>query len=1707
MLALLENFENKTLIFLDDIENELEHIDDFQIDLLYDIIDQLYESKQIFMKFNRNLFKSIEKGILTFKCDISDYIDSIIGQLLYITDFLAVNINKNDILIKAIDEETRKDITVKLKDFRNIIITIMELLTSNINDDFESQMNAENNESIKYISNEKALEFLNNVENKSQEIITKIKSYIDNIDIFESYSENIDIINNINNKTFIEYINDFYSNVIYQMLNIKPEYLNETNDIIINKKLLFDLSKKITNIINKEINEINDYILSFTNQYKEKNIYKIYYNLYHFRKYFLNPEMSKLLNEFYLLLNRTIKVHFKEMIDYNFGLANQVFDEENAYFDKYSGEDRLFLTSEFVERYYKYKAKFEEYLYLTFSDDFLNLLEKYFYKLKKDILNHIITKLFSVDVYYFNQEYYNKTFYFHEQMNNEILKLIDNINNYYNELKLDGDLKIKALNIAQEILKPYHEKKIKKLDKYYDRLYDRTTNYHIKEDEKDFVYSYWRFFKGWKNNYIYTKHHKNINKVLKDLKKTDKYLSKEINIIYNKFISKFDKYLNNYISYCQNLYTHLYKYVENKIKNSSTKSSIDKYFDIFSKLIENDSYNGLISKIYNQEKNIRNNISIYIDIFSDNIKLLREQYYNSYYFPNYNKFLEYPEEILYKIEQFYNEAKFNVENIKSVINNIYKSRINYIIKSTNIFINNFLKNHINYVKININSSCIIYKYYLTKFIELDNLYNNCIYKKNTLVIQDSDIYFLDKNNYDNKIIANTNYIKNFISFLEKTINETFLYDVCENNTGPFNKETICYKEKKKFNSSYSKYNYNIIKIRTGIYYSKTLLENIDSLFDEYNFHNIIDNNKILLYDEFVNDKNILNIYDKTNIKIKSLNEESDNLVNDTYEYFLADFQNRYTLKNDYLPFEKKMKEILQFKDEHFKKAINDTLNATIEGFISLMNEFNQSLNYQLSLKDNYTFYNYKETYFINYYNSYKSFIKNIFIQTRENVTNINNSNYIFLNSLKTTLNNLQKNKRDYFKNAINNFSQSYDFKLVNITYNLGEKIEKLLENEYIDYEFNFIYNYVEIYENYTQNYINKIIPHIDSLEKKLYPIFDKIYSSFYSELKKYASSFLNIDFIKILQYNQSKCEKYIIYSENYSLSYSDNNDSTYTNITSNINYTFSNCVNKNYEYGLNKTNDIYLNNTIDIYLNNTNDIYSNDNFETDNITLNEKILYIINISNNCSDDLNSLASNSYYKETLDFIECFTNNYYIINYTYIYFYSFNDTIKENLENIFNEMKSLFLKNRMDENYLIRFLDDYFVLDEYKEIDLPDISYDFEDIESMIHYINQMKNDEYKQYLYNLLVSSFNKSYTDFINNFILDDIMNDIIISVNNRLELHLDYMSKKIKDEYYYYLLILNTTNELGISSKNALINLYGKIKSKLNETIFYLFEDDINFYLDLFYREHKKMLRDNYMNYYFRDINEYGTKIYKIKEISDEFILDLKFNQTLDGISNHLIKNIFIKQIKEKINNSINSKIQKFYSEIDIYKSNITKILSMKPTRPLPSNLFRLNELIINYTNLVNNQKNRYYLNISDKPFNILYEFVHNNLEPPLVEIKNQYNSIEERLLNELINILNTFPNYYLRVQEILDLEGMNQNLTQINTYTNDTIFDYIEILDKDIKSYINKLIHYTYINGLYYQDSPCVGSSCFNDSNISDNNDNIRKLEENEKNYYLNG
>ena len=1697
MIDILEKFENNTMTFLENIELELNNVYEFQIDILYDIIDQIYESKLIFLQFNKNLFKSIEKGILTLRYDLRDYIEEIIGDLLYITDFLAININKNEILIKAIDLNTRTDTTIKLKDFRNIILIIMDILMNNINNDYEMEMNLNNNNSIKYYSYQKAEEFLNNTQEKSDKVTKDIKSRINDIEIYELFSKNLDIIDNIHNKTNLEYMDEMYKNIIYKSMNLKPEYINEENNISQNKKKLFNLSKNIVNEINIEINEINTFIFNYTKKYIEENIYNIYYNLYYFRKSFLDEQMEELLNEFYLLVNRTIKIHFKKMIDYNFNLSNEVFDEENHYFNKYRGESRRMLCKGFIKRFYEYETKFEIYLSLTYSEDFLNLLEKYFYKLRDDILFYVRNKIFSVKKYYFDIDLYKREFYFHEQSDNEILKIIDNINNYYNEINLNGGIKLKAFHLSQEILTPYHKKKIKELEKYYKYLYSRTTNY-VKDSSKDFVYSYWRYLlKGWKNTYLKVPHTNNIKLVLKNLDKTDKYLLNEINKIFNHFISKIDVYLSNYAAYYQKLYFNLYQFVETKIYNSRINSLLNKYQNTINENVNIDSNNGLLQRLNNETKIIGININNYLRNLEGNINLLENEYFALYYSKDYEKFLEYPNEIIFKIKQFFDELKDNCDNIKKMINNIYKRKIFNIIKSTNKFVSNYIQEHFNFIISNINSNIIMKEYSTFKYSELNITFTKCINLINSLSdefvskennIADENGLFLNLRNYNEPMENITNTIKIFLSYLEDIIKKDFISKNCQmtdtiisNNSEKdmsISSDIFCIEEEKKFDSQrYSKYNYNIVKLRTGIYYTKKLMENIYSLFDEFNFQNLININKIISYDELLNDNNIFHIYNETNYILSQINKESILTLEEVLENFYEDFEEQYTYKNDYLPFFEKFKKIITFQNNYFNGNITYIINDTLRFSISFLNEFNETLFKQISLISNYDYYNFNQTYFKKMYTFYKSLLDECFKDYKNAISNLK-YNYIFHNSFKKFLRKLQQEKRKYFKEQINYYAQNYDFNLLNMTIDLGESESIILKRKYDDYEFIFIYDYIELFEKYTDNFINTILPKITVLEKKIKEKLENIYNNFYSIYSQNISSFVDINYIDELNYKHLICLKYSYDKLLNNNNESDNiNNEIYNNIYSLINLTFSNCIH-------NKINVEKI----------------------DKIPLIDKINFINN-SSGCIDFLkyeNYIDSN----ELMELLDCYNNNFY--NLSVFYFQNFNQTYKEALDNSINNISIKIKNSYIDGNFLYNFLEKTYQLEPYN-ISLSDILYNYEDIENMINYINSIKNDIYKNHLYDLFVESFNNSYFALVNNYLVDELIDDISILIIDKLDLNIEYMTKKIKNEFNYYLLLLNTTEELGYSSKNAFINLYKYMKTKLNETLFYLIEDDIYFYLNIFYRENKNLFRERFINYYNNNLNKYEITIFKLPMFIDEIILDRRFNKTLDLISKEIIQNIIIKSIKDKINESIEIKLDKLYNMLELFAIDIKNILDKKETKILPEDMQIINELIINYTDLVNKQNNHYLLKISEKPFNILYYFIHNNLEPPLLLIKEQYNSIEERLLNEIIKIINNFPDVLPIIEDKLNLELILNNISITNEYIKELFIEYKDILNEDFLSYINKLIHFTYINGLYTYDYPCNYSFCLIDikpkkSTNNNKTNGARRLEHNDIKYIFN-
>ena len=332
---------------------------------------------------------------------------------------------------------------------------------------------------------------------------------------------------------------------------------------------------------------------------------------------------------------------------------------------------------------------------------------------------------------------------------------------------------------------------------------------------------------------------------------------------------------------------------------------------------------------------------------------------------------------------------------------------------------------------------------------------------------------------------------------------------------------------------------------------------------------------------------------------------------------------------------------------------------------------------------------------------------------------------------------------------------------------------------------------------------------------------------------------------------------------------------------------------------------------------------------------------------------------SFYNETFEFLNCYSNNFYNENVSY--YARFSDEYKDDLDNIINDIVNEIKKSTLDENLIINYFNDNFDLQIYNNIDKDEITSYFEDIKNIFIYIKEKNNDELKEFLNNLLIFSFNSSYTKMINNFLVDELIDNISVLINNNFGIEIDYLTKKIISEYDYYEFLLSNIKEIGNNSKKAFINLYKNIQKKMNETIFYLFNDKIFFYLDLFTRKNKNIFKDNFINFYANNLNKYNINFNYLSDIIEDIFLDQNFNKTLDLISKDLIDNNIVLKSKKVINESIENKTKFLNNKIREILNNIQKILDNIKTKELPEDMIIINELIQNFTHVINNQNNRY--------------------------------------------------------------------------------------------------------------------------------------------------
>jgi hypothetical protein len=135
-------------------------------------------------------------------------------------------------------------------------------------------------------------------------------------------------------------------------------------------------------------------------------------------------------------------------------------------------------------------------------------------------------------------------------------------------------------------------------------------------------------------------------------------------------------------------------------------------------------------------------------------------------------------------------------------------------------------------------------------------YSNLLENKSLNIIYEKNI-ILDDKNFNIHLSNISEKLDIFISNLQSLININFtseqcynisytdqinLFDSYDNYTNKTNNtdisDSICEKIQYKSNLSNYEYNYNVLKLRSGLYYTKKALENIMNLYDDLNYDNL-----------------------------------------------------------------------------------------------------------------------------------------------------------------------------------------------------------------------------------------------------------------------------------------------------------------------------------------------------------------------------------------------------------------------------------------------------------------------------------------------------------------------------------------------------------------------------------------------------------------------------------------------------------------------------------------------------------------------------------------------------------------------------------------------------------------------------------------------------------------------------------------------------
>ena len=1077
----IDLFHENGLTFINNINNALEGLTDFSVDVLYDILDEVEKAKNIYDGFADNLFNAVENGLNNFCDSMYAKVQELLGGALEIVEFIGNAMETNPIMKLVVAADQRKRMIELTYLFRKKINALVDAIFVKIRETYENQLSSAEQSSLRDELIGKMAEKLRDFNEKTNKMLTNIRSKIDSILQFEMYLQNLDLLDSIETN-IMKITREKFNTVFNEPLEQYKKYFSK--DIISTLRETIDnKTQPIITYIQNEATEAFDYMTELFLDYKAQ----FYYELNGLSEKvisFCRENLQYTYNYFNSLLIN-VETIMKNIMVSNYNYGKEYIDDVYAIYQRRKQQGWYSYGRTVI-----YEQTCIEYttgtlgLVTCLGENLTDILKTEYIT----IANNVKSFLRSYLSFDFLDKYTELTYI--KQYIEYIYSLDERIDEIFNEDKFEMDF---SMTLGEMIVRltDYCTLQNEEFLNYKARKIDHLP---VEPDYGDFYY------KEEKDNDWHSPSYfghtdnsgkrSNTNYIGKGI--ATNYFSENITAIITNFTDYMEPNLKNFQNITNTIYNSVVAKLREKFTDfSNLKTLLDEYETKSLEIISDALEDKLIVNTYNNiTENIENKIHTYLSFISDKVDTLNTDFFEKYLKVNISEYLDQPKEIIFKLEQMLLNQLTKGETIVNDIESLLSNHFSLIIEESYLLINDILSSTMDSIY------NFLPEFPFDEFLSSRTEYINS--KVNIVrsamqsskemfmdIIKQSEILQVDQSDFFKIKTQIDTYKDQIVNQLETYINSI--------------KEEIQSKAESLKGKVFDRYNFQVVKLRGAVKYFneiKTLTKNIlhKDNWKSFNYNDLYE-----LFDYMSNYK-LSHFVKEVQIYFKELNEKTMEeitpfleIVNSNIRYVFEETVNPQLITKQLNEYTNLLYRITEDFERNAFEFVDSLKNKVGNFFQKELDDIFAKAEFQV---ENITYYVDQQS-LDNIYTTFEKKLKDMFSNVKTSLESLEINENVLYESIEQYHKEVDKGF-DKIKEGINDFSTSLpEFTLLNITFSFQDIANIALNTSYLDaFKNDISFNASSIIRNNFPTIRPKLITMVNDIETNITTYLHNKYQSF-----------------------------------------------------------------------------------------------------------------------------------------------------------------------------------------------------------------------------------------------------------------------------------------------------------------------------------------------------------------------------------------------------------------------------------------------------------------------------------------------------------------------------------------------------------------------------------------------------------------------------------